>query len=168
MDNLHISLRPVFLLFLLLSPVILMAQNDFSHVINEKWKVEFDIPPTWKVTKKEAGYVLGSDKYQGFILVNSAKFKSVNKLKASINKGIKQEEGTELTVQGKIYPMGSIGVSALLEGTLESEPAKAFLISLLPEKGGTGLTCIVVAKRPYFTQSHIDQLKLLARSIHFL
>jgi hypothetical protein len=159
-----------FIVMLLVSSLTTsFAQDGPQTVRDEDLKVQFIVPSGWSVTKKDIGYVMVPyETPDGFILVEVDSFVSVKELKVAMTNGITQEDGEVLTPIAELADLGSQGVAGLYEGMVDEKEVKGFLMALMPPSGGKAAIAIVVAPAEYFNQSHIDELKLLFRSIIFL
>lgn len=157
-----------FLLILAFCNSAVQAQDGPKTVRDEDKKIQFIVPSGWSVTEKDIGYVLGPYNTDGFILINVEDFNSLKELKAAMNNGITQEDGSILKVSSALNNLGEQGVAGMYEGTIDGKEVKGFLMALMPPSGGRASISIVVAPKENFNQSHMDELKGVVRSIIFL
>ena len=147
---------------------ISLAQDEAEPIVDKEMKIQFSAPDGWKVTKKTDGYLMGSPNTNGFMLIKVQNFATIKDLKSAMKKGIKLEDGTELTPDGDINMLGSMGVSGIYLGTIDGTEMKGFLMALMPPSKGRAAICISVAPISVFNQSNMDELKILLRSVTFL
>ena len=162
-------LMPLIVLLLFCTFNQSFAQDGPQTGRDEDMKLQFIVPSGWSVAKKEIGYVMVPyETTDGFILVKEDSFVSVKDLKVAMTNGITQENGTVLKPIGDLTDLGSQGVAGIFQGTIDEQEVKGFLMALMPPSGGRAAISVVVAPLEYFNQSHIDELKMLVRSIIFL
>lgn len=130
--------------------------------------IEFDHPTNWAPTAKEDGYVLGSEKLEGFIIIRVGSYKSLKKMKASMETGIEQEDGTLLSLLNELRPYGENALAGMYEGTVDEQKVRGFLIGKYNPKTNKSAFAIVVAPSDRFNQSHMDGLKMIGRTLKFL
>jgi len=128
--------------------------------------IEFSYPSNWNLTPKEDGYLMGVENREGFILIKVEAYKSLKKMKASMQNGITQEDGSVLTLLNELQPYGENALAGMYEGTVDEKKVRGFLIGKF-NKGKSAIT-IVVAPATRFNQSHMDALKMIGRSLKFL
>ncbi len=109
---------------------------------------------------------MGVENKEGFILIKVEAYKSLKKMKASMQNGIAQEDGTVLTLLNELQPYGENALAGMYEGTVDEKKVKGFLIGKFNK--GKSAIAIVVAPETRFNQSHIDALKMIGRSLVFL
>ena len=145
-----------------------LAQEDASIIKDDEMMIQFTIPDGWKSTKKDDGYLMGSENTNGFMMLKDQDFKSLKKLRLAMEAGIEQEDGSKLMVDGKLSNLGDQGVSGMYRGTIDGKEMQGFLMALMPPSKGRAAICITVAPIELFNQSNMDQLKILLRSVIFL
>ena len=145
-----------------------LAQEDASIIKDDEMMIQFTIPDGWKSTKKDDGYLMGSENTNGFMMLKVQDFKSLKKLRLAMEAGIEQEDGSKLMVDGKLSNLGDQGVSGMYRGTIDGKEMQGFLMALMPPSKGRAAICITVAPIELFNQSNMDQLKILLRSVIFL
>lgn len=145
-----------------------LAQDDTSLIKDDEMKIQFTVPEGWKSTKKEDGYLMGSENTNGFMLLKVQDFKSLKKLRLAMEAGIEQEDGSKLMVDGELTNLGNQGVSGMYRGTIDGKEMQGFLMALMPPSKGRAAICITVAPVDVFNQSNMDQLKILLRGVIFL
>lgn len=153
------------ILIILLVTNISVAQEKES---NAKFGIEFNYPSNWNPTTQKDGYLIGSEKLEGFILVRVGSFKSLKKMKASMQNGITQEDGSILTLLNELQPYGENALAGMYEGIVDEQKVRGFLIGKFNTKNNKSAFAIVVAPSNRFNQSHMDALKMIGRSLSFL
>jgi hypothetical protein len=145
-----------------------LAQDETSVIKDDEMKIQFTVPDGWKSTKKENGYLMGSENTNGFMLLKVQDFKSLKKLRLAMEAGIEQDDGSKLMVDGELSNLGNQGVSGMYRGTIDGKEMQGFLMALMPPSKGRAAICIAVAPIDLFNQGNMDQLKILLRSVLFL
>lgn len=135
---------------------------------NTSLGIEFSYPSNWTPTANENGYLIGSEKLEGFILVRVESYKSIKKMKASMQNGITQENGTMLTLINELKPYGENAFAGMYEGTVDEQLVRGFMIGKFNKANNKSAITIVVAPATRFNQSHMDALKMIGRSLTFL
>lgn len=148
--------------------LLLVSNFSWAQEIesNADLGIEFTYPSNWNLTQKEDGYLMGVENKEGFILIKVEAYKSLKKMKASMQNGIAQEDGTVLTLLNELQPYGENALAGMYEGTVDEKKVKGFLIGKFNK--GKSAIAIVVAPETRFNQSHIDALKMIGRSLVFL
>lgn len=144
------------------------AQEFEKKETNEDLGIEFTYPVNWKPSAQDGGYIFGSEKLEGFILIRVESYKSIKKMKEAMKNGIAQNDGSKLTLINELQPMGELGLAGMYEGTVDEEKVRGFMMSKLNKKSGKGAMVIVVAPEERFNQSHMDALKTIARTLTFI
>ena len=153
------------LLIFLLVANLSFAQKTES---NADLGIEYSHPANWIPTAQADGYLLGSEKLEGFILIRIESYKSLKKMKASMENGIKQPDGNMLTLLNELQPYGENALAGMYEGTVDEQKVRGFLIGKFNPKNNKSAIAIVVAPSTRFNQSHMDALKMIGRSLIFL
>jgi len=143
------------------------AQDTHTET-NTNLGIEFSHPTTWTLTPKVDGYLLGSTRLEGFILIRVQSYKTLKKMKAAMQNGIAQEDGNLLTLLNELQPFGENGLAGMYEGMVDEQKVRGFMMAKLDTKNGKGAITIVLAPETRFNQSHMDALKIIARSLKFL
>jgi len=143
------------------------AQDTHTET-NSSLGIEFAHPTNWTLTPKEDGYLLGSTRLEGFILVRVQSYKTLKKMKAAMQNGITQEDGSQLTLLNELQPFGENGLAGMYEGMVDEQKVRGFMMCKLDAKKGIGAFIIVVAPETRFNQSHMDALKIIARTLNFI
>ena len=65
-----------------------IAQDEASVIKDDEMKIQFTIPEGWKSTKKDDGYLMGSENTNGFMLLKVQDFKTLKKLRLAMEAGI--------------------------------------------------------------------------------
>lgn len=127
----------------------------------------FEVPDGWQHQRTDYGYVLGSNTLSGIMLVIASPYKTLEKMRQAAYQGIQEEGGTQLTLSGELKPFGANGISGYFQGTMNWEHAKAYSIGLASDKGGKGVTCLIVTTPDLFSSEHVSELEKLAGSFTF-
>lgn len=157
----HLS---IILYFLSISNLVLAQEKE----ANTSLGIEFSYPSNWTPTANENGYLIGSEKLEGFILIRVESYKSIKKMKASMQNGITQEDGTMLTLLNELKPYGENAFAGMYEGTVDKQLVRGFMIGKFNKGNNKSAITIVVAPATRFNQSHMDALKMIGRSLIFL
>lgn len=135
---------------------------------NAQLGIEFTYPSNWTLSEKEDGYLMGVENREGFILIKIESYKSLKKMKASMQNGITQEDGSILTLLNELQPYGENALAGMYEGSVDDQKVRGFLIGKFDNKNNKSAITIVVAPETRFNQSHMDALKMIGRSLKFL
>lgn len=160
------AMKPFSLILILLFVANLSVAQKTEN--NADLGIEFNYPSNWSPTVQKDGYLIGSEKLEGFILVRVGSFKSLKKMKASMQNGITQENGSVLTLLNELQPYGENALAGMYEGTVDEQKVRGFLIGKFNTKNNKSAFAIVVAPENRFNQSHMDALKMIGRSMTFL
>ena len=128
--------------------------------------VSFTIPSGWLGQEVESGYIMGSNTEAGFILMMTHEAKTLDELKREASKGIQEEGGTALSLAGDIQQVGPSGVGAQFSGTLEWNPATAYIVGVI-NPFGYGVTVIAVTNPPSYSTRYEELAREVANSIQF-
>lgn len=128
--------------------------------------VEFTIPEGWIGQQTEMGYILGSQQEAGAILLSNHESTSLAALKQEAVKGINEEGGTQLSVEGVPETEGENTVSALYAGLLQGQPVKGYAIGLL-NPFGKGVLILAVTTPEIFSERHRQLAKQIGKSVRF-
>ncbi len=150
--------------------ILLISNFSWSQEIetNTELGIEFTYPSNWNLSPKEDGYLLGVENREGFILIKVESYKSLKKMKASMQNGITQEDGSILSLLNELQPYGENALAGMYEGTVDENKVRGFLIGKFNNKNNKSAITIVVAPETRFNQSHMDALKMIGRSLVFL
>jgi hypothetical protein len=144
-----------------------LAQSENKVIKDDDMKIQFTVPEGWQATKKGNSYLMGSSNTKGFMLIEVQEFKSLKKLKSSMEGGIELEDGSKLMPAKELANLGKLGVSGLYAGTVDGTEMQGFMMALMAPTNDKATICISVAPAIMFNQSNMDQLKLLLRSVTF-
>lgn len=122
--------------------------------------IEFTIPNGWVGQEGDGLFIIGSQTVPGLVIVTTNDAKSVDQMKNEARQGIADQNGTNLQVNGSFEDLGNNAVGADLQGTLEWQAVKGYILGMV-NPIGTGVT-IMVASTP---QQYSDQLKQAAFQI---
>ena len=145
--------------------ITLLAQQT-GKVSFPSLGVAFTIPSGWLGQEVESGYIMGSQSEAGLILILPHQTKTIDALQAEARQGIVDQNGTVLQLEGSIESMGSTGISATYVGTIERQPAKAHVVSLI-NPYGTGATILATTTKDQYTDKYKQLALQVAKSIQF-
>ncbi len=128
--------------------------------------IAFRIPDGWTGQETESGYIMGSDKEAGFILLMTHESKDIEQLKQEARQGIYEEGGTLLQLYGELEPIGNAGVGGMFTGMLEYNQAQAYIAAVL-NPFGTGVTVMAVTDPPHYSDRYKTLAKEVAESLKF-
>lgn len=143
------------------------SQAQSKQVREAAFGVAFEVPEGWQYQKTDYGYVLGSNTMAGIMLLMASPYKTLEEMRQAAYQGIQEEGGTMLNLSGNISNFGTNGIAGYFQGTMSWEPAKAYSIGLASNKGGKGVTCMVVTTPQQFSDKHVEELEKLVRSFQF-
>ncbi|MEQ9438621.1 MAG: hypothetical protein RIG62_06215 [Cyclobacteriaceae bacterium] len=152
-------------LFLLFTIDISVAQVS-GPVSLPQLGVEFTIPEGWVGQETEAGYVLGSYTQPGFVLLTTHSYTTLGQLEVEAKKGIVEQNGTQLQLLGSLEKLNANGIAGSYHGTLEGQPAQAYVIGLL-NPHGSGVTIITATTQDQYSEQYPKLARTLAESFVF-
>ena len=133
---------------------------------NDDWGMAFTPPPSWQLKGAEDGYLMGSNKITGLLIILPHEASNLDELRQEASKGLNEGPGTSLQLEGPLDNFGENGLKGIFTGMLQGEQAKACVIGLV-SKAGTGATIMAITTPEKFSPSHIEQAELLAKNIRF-
>lgn len=93
--------------------------------------IQFTIPEGWIGREMEFGYMIASNTEPGFVLLRTHEARTVEVLKQESGAGIVDDVGTNLQLAGEIESVTGQGIGAHLSGTVEFQPAKAYVAAVI-------------------------------------
>jgi len=127
------------------------------------------IPPSGWIAQKQGGaFLLGSNTYKGFILIQPHSFSSFSQMAEEAGQGIVEEDsGIRLMPVSQLQAFGSNGLAGDFEGIVQGRPTKAFAIGLLSPKGG-GVTILVAVESGSYTKDYPGFVRSIASGLKFV
>jgi len=159
------TVASAFILLLLLTAGA-QAQGLTGTIQQPQWGVTFTMPDGWVGQQGGEGYLFGSHTERGFVLILPHQYNTLEALRAEAQKGLDDGFGTRLDVEGTIQSFGERGLAAALQGQVEGQPAKAYVVSVLSPSGG-GVTVLSAVEPAYYTEAVARRTEQIARSIEF-
>ena len=160
-------MKRFFLSILLVGTVVNSSFSQPQKIRETAFGLSFEIPEGWEYQKTDYGYVLGSNTMAGIILLMASPYNTLEEIRQAAYQGIHEEGGTQLNLNGNISNFGTNGVAGYFQGTMNWETAKAYSIGLASDKGGKGVTCMIVTTPEQFSDTHKTELEKLASSLTF-
>ncbi len=134
---------------------------------NTELGITYTLPEGWTATQKDKEILIGSEKIDGFIVIRSATYKTLKKMKAAMEAGIAHSSGTLLTPTTELQSYGPNGYAGLYRGSIAEEPILGFLVGRFNTNAKRGILIIGAAPDKKFNQSHMDAVKLIGRTLTF-
>jgi hypothetical protein len=140
-----------------------------AAVTDPGMNISFTPPQGWKGSKQQDVYLLGSDRYKGFIVVMTHSYSSLDQMNAEAQEGIIDEgNGIQLLPASGFNRFGTNGLSAEFSGIVQGKEAKAFAIGLISPHGGGGVTIMAAVESGSYTSVYPQFVQSLASSLTFL
>lgn len=135
---------------------------DYKHL-----GVSFTIPNGWVGQEAEMGYMMGSNSVPGIILLlPHDQSYTLEQIKAQAQAGLNEGNGTNLQLSGTLNELGSGAVGSEFTGTLEWQPAKAYIIGMT-NPHGLGLSIVSVTTADQYNDQYPAYAKAVMRSVAF-
>lgn len=97
--------------------------------------IKFTIPDGWVGQEGDGIFLMGSHTEPGLILLSTHEQTTLQGLRAEAQKGLVEQNGTNLQLDGQLEDLGKNAVGGEFAGTLEYQPVKAYIIGLLNPHG---------------------------------
>ena len=157
-------MKSLLLPFLLVIVVNLYGQAtgkiDYKHL-----GLSFTIPDGWMGQEAEMGYVMAS--IPGLILlIPHDQTYTVEQLRAQARAGLNEGNGTNLQLTGTLADLGRDAVGGEFAGTLEWQPARAYVIGM-HNPYGRGLTILAMTTTDQYNDNYAGYAKAVSNSIQF-
>lgn len=150
-------------LFLLTIPSLLMAQQQLSF---PALGLSFTQPQGWVGQEGDGFYIFQHPQIPGFILLAPHESQTLTAMRQEAQQGIVEENGTQLMPASMIENYGQNGLCATYAGTLEWQPAQAYIIGLLSPHGG-GVTIMAATTTEQFNGNYANFAKQVASTVVF-
>ncbi|HMQ89233.1 MAG TPA: hypothetical protein PKB07_16660 [Flavilitoribacter sp.] len=159
-------MKKLLTLFLLLSGFASFGQ--VTGEIDYKYLgVSFTIPEGWMGQEAEMGYLMASNSVPGLILLlpHDQQY-NLEQLKTQAQAGLNEGNGTYLQLSGPLADLGNGSIGGTFAGTLEQQPAKAYIIGMC-NPYGKGLSIIAVTTSDQFNGNYETYAKAVKNSVKF-
>lgn len=129
--------------------------------------LSFEIPSGWVGQETQVGYMMGSNTIPGVILLlpHDVPY-SLTQIKQQAYQGLNEGNGTVLNLSGELADLGEESVGGLFTGTLEWQPAKAYIIGMR-NPHGLGMTIVAVTTAENFNNQYQQYAQTVMNSIQF-
>jgi hypothetical protein len=129
--------------------------------------ISFMIPSGFVGQQLEQGYVLASQNFKGFVLMDTNDSKSVQEMRREAAQGLNDGQGTALYLQGSFDDLGPDRIGGVFSGTIGWQPAKAYIIGILNAPGPYGVTILAASDEASFGNEVVDLARKIAASVAF-
>jgi hypothetical protein len=138
-----------------------------KRVSDPQMGISFVPPAGWIAQKQGEVFLLGSNTYKGFILIQPHSFLDLRQMAEEAGQGIVEEDsGIRLTPTSKFQAVGSNGLSGDFEGIVQGRQARAFAIGLVSPKGG-GVTILAAVESGSYTKDYPGFVRSIASGLKF-
>lgn len=161
-----ITMKGVFILF-----AICWLSTGFSQATGKidykQLGLSFEIPAGWVGQETQMGYMMGSNTIPGVILIlpHDQPY-ALAQIKQQAMEGLNEGNGTVLNLSGQLSDLGKHSVGGLFSGTLEWQPAKAYIIGM-HNPYGLGMTIVAVTTAEHFNDKYQQYAQTVMNSIQF-
>jgi len=129
--------------------------------------ISFLPPAGWIGQKQGEVFILGSNTYKGFILIQPHSFSNLSQMAQEAGQGIVEEEADiQLLPTAALQAFGSNGLSGEFSGTVQGRQAKAFAIGLISPNGG-GVTVLATVEAGSYTNAYPGFVRSIASGLTF-
>jgi len=158
--------QPLLLTMLFFSSFTLLRAQITGHVNYEQAGIEFNIPNGWFGQEAEGMLVLGSYQKAGRIVLLQHQYNKTQLIQEA-KKPMVDNYGTNMSLQGNLAELSSTAVGGLFTGTMEYQPAKAYIIGIANPHGGYGATIIAATTADLYDASYEILAKEIYQSFQF-
>lgn len=152
------------LISLLCSP--LLGQLT-GHVNYERLGIAFDIPSGWFGQEGEGMLLLQSQSTPGLIMILPHN-ENITQLTIEARKGINEGNGTVLKLSGPLSNLSTRAVGGEFSGTMEWQPATAYIIGMAnPNEHGPGVYIVSATTKDQYSPEYENLAKQVFRSVQF-
>ena len=152
-------------LFLSLFYNTLSAQLT-GHVNYEQAGIEFDIPEGWFGQEGDGVIILGSYQTPGRILIYQHEYNKAQLIEQA-KLPIADSYGTNLNLQGELTDLASNAIGGLFVGTMEFQPAKAYIVGVANPYSGYGVTIAAATTVDQYGPAYENLAKKVYKSFKF-
>ena len=143
------------------------TQDSGKRVSDPQMRISFVPPAGWIAQKQGEVFLLGSNTYKGFILIQPHSFLDLRQMAEEAGQGIVEEgSGIQLMPASKFQPFGSNGLSGDFQGIVQGRQTRAFAIGLLSPKGG-GVTILAAVESASYTKDYPGFVRSIASGLKF-
>ncbi len=128
--------------------------------------ISFIIPEGWLGQEGDETILLRSNSLPGIVLLATHEY-SLVQLKSEAKKGISEGYGTRLNLSGEVEELSDNSIGGEYKGTLEGNAAKAFIIGIVNEHGGYGVTIMAAALENNYSEKYEEIAKQIFSSFNF-
>lgn len=135
---------------------------DYKHL-----GLSFTIPSGWLGQEAEMGYMMGSNSVPGLIMIlpHDQPY-SLEQIKAQAQSGLNEGNGTNLQLASAVTELGKGTVGGEFSGTLEWQPAKAYIVGM-HNPHGLGITIIAITTSDKYNNQYPGYAKAVMNSVQF-
>lgn len=157
--------------YLTLFAILLVGSNIFGQTTGKvDYKhlgVSFTIPNGWVGQEAEMGYLIASNTIPGIILLlpHDQPY-NIDQIKAQAQAGLDEGNGTNMQMSGTLENLKSNAVGAEFTGTLEWQPAKAYIIGM-SNPHGYGISIMAMTTSDKFNDNYAGYAKAVMNSVQF-
>lgn len=160
------SLRAIFTLLLFCFASLLFSQAT-GKITYKHLGLSFDIPAGWLGQEAEMGYLMASNTIPGIILLlPHDQAYSLAQITAQAKAGLNEANGTNLQLSGPLTDLGKGAIGGEFIGTLEGQPAKAFIIGM-HNPHGLGMTIVAITTTEQYNANYAGYAKAVKNSVQF-
>lgn len=129
--------------------------------------LSFVIPEGWVGQETQMGYLMASNTIPGFILMlPHDQAYTLDQIRAQAQQGLNEGNGTVLSLSSPLIDLGKQAVGGLFSGTLEWQPAQAYIIGM-QNIHGLGLTIVSITTKDKFNEQYEQYAKAVMNSVQF-
>ncbi len=154
------------LLALLIFPFFNATAQLTGHVNYAQIGIEFDIPDGWFGQEMNEMVVLGSNVTPGVIIISTHE-NTKAQLEAEAKNPIVDNAGTNLRLSGDLEELSANAVGGEFTGTMEYQPAKAYIIGIANPHGGYGVNIVAASTNNAYAAEHEKAARQLFKSFKF-
>lgn len=143
-----------------------MAEGMTGTVYNKVAGLRFDVPEGWQAQLGETGYVLGSLKEPGVVLILPHPYTNMSQLQQESAVPLDDGAGTRLSFSAVRQTLDGRALVGTVSGELQGQAVKGELAALVNSQGPGMMVVALVAQDQY--SEHYQQLAMeIARSVRF-
>ena len=148
-------------------PFLMGAQAQLTGEVDyQELGISFTIPDGWFGQEGDGMVILGSNTVPGLVLITthtSTKQELINEARA----GLTDQNGTNMKLVSTLEDLSENAVAGKFNGTMEYQPAMAYIIGLANPYQGMGVTIISVTTAEQYSQEQEKVAKALYKSFQF-
>lgn len=137
----------------------------YGHQNYPQLGLAFDIPEGWVGQEGDGMILLGSNTIPGFVMIATHQYNK-QQLTDEARNGIMEEGGTSLKLVGELKNYAQNAIGGNFTGTLEGQPAKAYVIGVANPQA-YGVTIMAATLKNSFTDEHQRACQEIYRSLKF-